>query len=45
MSFPNGELCVKRTGVGGKGVGRGVSHTEGGLQLVSIFRVHKTVYV
>lgn len=25
MSFPNGELCVKRTGVGGKGT---VSHTE-----------------
>lgn len=25
MSFPNGELCVKRTGVGGKGR---VSHTE-----------------
>lgn len=26
MSFPNGELCVKRTGVGGKGR---VSHAEG----------------
>lgn len=25
MSFPNGELCVKRTGVGGKGT---VRHTE-----------------
>ena len=25
MSFPNGELCVKRTGVGGKGR---VNHTE-----------------
>lgn len=43
MSFPNGELCVKRTGVGGKGTDR--EPHRGGLQLVFVPSVLGTAYV